>query len=78
MRQSMFKKHSKFQNFDEIFYSGMTRLRNTNLDVFIQFQYTISISRKKNMRQSMLKKHSNFLIFHKVFIPNVAQIIGYF
>ena len=74
----MFKKHSKFQNFDEIFYSGMTRLRNTNLDVFIQFQYTISISRKKNMRQSMLKKHSNFLIFHKVFIPNVVQIIGYF
>ena len=27
---SLFEKHSKFQNFDEIFYCGMTRLRNTN------------------------------------------------
>ena len=25
MGQSLFKKHSKFQNFDEIFYCGMTR-----------------------------------------------------
>ena len=41
--QSLFKKHSKFQNFDEIFYCGMTRLRNTNLDVFIQCQYTMLI-----------------------------------
>ena len=39
MGQSLFKKHSKFQNFDEIFYCGMTRLSNTNLDVFIQCQY---------------------------------------
>ena len=29
MEQSLFKKHSKFQNFDEIFYCGMTRLRHT-------------------------------------------------
>ena len=40
MGQSLFQKHPKFQNYDEIFYCGMTRLKNTNLDVFIQFQYT--------------------------------------
>ena len=57
MGQSLFKKHSKFQNFDEIFYCGMTRPRNTNLDVFIQCQYTRTISRKKNMGQSLFKKH---------------------
>ena len=34
MGQSLFKKHSKFQNFDEIFSCGMTRLRNSNLDFF--------------------------------------------
>ena len=31
---SLFKKQSKFQNFDEIFYCGMTRLRKTNLECF--------------------------------------------
>ena len=31
----MFKKHLKFQKFDETFYCGMTRLRNTNFDAFI-------------------------------------------
>ena len=41
MGQSLFKKHSKFQNFDEIFYCGMTRLRKTNLDVF----YTMSANK---------------------------------
>ena len=35
MGQSLYKKHSKFQNFDEIFYCGMTRLRNMNFGVFI-------------------------------------------
>ena len=44
MGQSLFKKHSKFQNFDEIFYCGITRFRSTNLDVFIPFQYTSTIS----------------------------------
>ena len=29
MGQSLFKKHSKFQNSDELFYCGITRLRNT-------------------------------------------------
>ena len=49
MGQSLFKKYSKFQNFDEIFYCGMTRLKNTNLDVFIKRKYTRTISKKKNM-----------------------------
>ena len=63
MGQSLFKKHSKFQNFDEIFYCGMTRLRNTNFDVFIQCQHTGTILRKKNMGQSLLKKYSRFQKF---------------
>ena len=33
MGQHNFKKHFKFHNFSEIFYCGMTRLRNTNLSV---------------------------------------------
>ena len=31
MGQRNFKKHFKFYNFSEIFYCGMTRLRNMNL-----------------------------------------------
>ena len=38
MGQSLFKKHFKFPNFDEIFYYDMTRLRNTNL----MFLYNVS------------------------------------
>ena len=38
MGQSLFKKHSKFQNFDEIIYCGKARLSKTNLDVFTQCQ----------------------------------------
>ena len=34
MGQSLFKKDSEFQNFDEIFYSGMATIRNTNFDFF--------------------------------------------
>ena len=60
MGQSLFKKHSKFQNFDEIFYCGMTRLRNTNLDVFIQCQYTRTIIRNKNIDRVCLRNNQNF------------------
>ena len=73
MGQSLLKKHSKFQNFDETFYCGMTRLRNTNLDVFIQCQYTRTILKKKNMGHSLLKKHSKFLIFRKDFYCDKAK-----
>ena len=35
MAQRNFKKSSEFHNFDEIFYCGMTRLRNMDLGVFL-------------------------------------------
>ena len=73
MGQRSFKKHFKFHNFSEIFCCGMTRLRNTNVDVFMQCQYTRTISRKKNIGQSLFKKHSKFLIFNKVFYCDMAK-----
>ena len=60
MPQSLFKKHSKFQTFDKIFYCCTTRLRNTNLNVFIQIQHTRTILRNKNMVHSLFKKYSKF------------------
>ena len=73
MGQCLFRKHSTFQNFDEIFYCRMTRLINTNLDVFIQCQCRRTISRKKNMGQSLFKKRSKFTIFNKAFYCNMAK-----
>ena len=67
------KKHSKFQYFEGILYCGMTRLRSTNLDVFIKWQYTRTILRKKNVGQSLFKTHSEFLIFNKVFYCDMAK-----
>ena len=55
-----FKKHFKFHNFSEIFYCGMTRLRNTNLSVFLQCQHTRTILRNKNMEQSLFKNIHNY------------------
>ena len=49
MGQSLFKKHSKIQRFDEILYCGMTRFRNVKLGVFRQYQKTKAILKKKNM-----------------------------
>ena len=37
MGQCLFKKDSKFQNFDEILYCGMTRFRNVTLGAFRQY-----------------------------------------
>ena len=48
-----FKKLMKFRKFTEIFYCCMTTLRNTNLGVFVQCQYTITILGNKNMGQSV-------------------------
>ena len=53
-----FKKLTKFQKF---------RLRNTNLGVFMQCQYTRTILRKKNTGQSLFEKHSKFQNFGKIF-----------
>ena len=47
MGQLNFKKPPEFCSFSEIFYWSMTR--NTNLGVFIQYQYTRTILRKKNI-----------------------------
>ena len=66
MGQWHFKKHFKFHNFSEIFYCGKTRLRNTNLDVFIQYQYTRTILRNKNIGQSLFKKHLKFQKFDEI------------
>ena len=69
-----FKKLMKFQKFIEIFYSRMTRLRNTNLGIFIQYQYTRTILRKKNMGQSLFKKHSKFRNYDEIFYCGMTRI----
>ena len=61
MGQRSFKKHFKFYNFSEIFYCRMNRLRNTNLSVFIQFQYT------KIWGRVCLRNIQNFKISMKYF-----------
>ena len=73
MGQNLFMKNPKFQNFNDIFYCGMTRLRNTNFDVFIQCQYTRTILRNKNMGLSLFKKHSKFRKFDKSLYCGVAR-----
>ena len=74
MGQSLFNEHSRFQHFDEILYCGMTRLRNTKLDVFTQCQHTRTILRKKNMGQSLFKKHSKFLNFDEIFYCGMTRL----
>ena len=39
MRQILFKKYSKLQNFNETLYCGMTSLKNMHLNNFIQYHY---------------------------------------
>ena len=73
MGQNLFKTHSKFQNFDEIFYCGMSRVRSMNLDVFIQCQYTRTILRKENMGQSLFKKYSEFEILDEMLYCGVTR-----
>ena len=63
MGQSLFKKHSTFKKFDEIFYCWMTRFRNVKLGVFRQYQNTKAILKKKNTRQNRFKKRSKFRKF---------------
>ena len=66
MGQSLFMKHSRFHNFEEIFCCGMTRLRNTNLDVYIQRQHTRSILESENMRHNLFKKYSKSQKFDEI------------
>ena len=63
MAQSLFKKYSKFQKFDEILYFWITRFRNVKLGVFRQYQNTRANLKKKNMGQNRFKKRSKFQKF---------------
>ena len=74
MGQRSFKKHFKFLNFSEIFYCGMTRLRNTNLSGLIECQYTRNILRNENMEQSLSKKHPNFQNFDEILYCGMTRI----
>ena len=56
MGQSLFKKHSKFQNFDEIFYCGMTRIRNTILNYCGLCRCVKVIKPREIVGQSLFKK----------------------
>ena len=51
----------------------MTRLRNMNLDVFVQCQYTRNILRNKNKGQSMFKEHSNFQKFNEILFCGMTK-----
>ena len=64
----------EFYNFSEIIYCGMTKLRNTNLGVSIQCQYTRTILRNKNMAQSLFKKHSKFENFDEIFYCGMTKL----
>ena len=66
MRQSLFKKHSKLQNFDEIFHYAMTRCRNVKLGGFRQYQSPRTVFKKKNIEQNCFKKCSKFKKFQSI------------
>ena len=74
MGQHDFEKAFKFHNFSEIFYCFMTRLRNTNLGVFMQFQYTRTILINKNMGQKLVTKHSKFQTFNEIFYCGMTRL----
>ena len=74
MRHIHFKKLMKFRKFIEMFYCCMTRLGNTNLDVFVQCQYTRTILRNKTMRQNLFMKHSLFQNFHEIFNCGMSRL----
>ena len=52
----------------------MTRPGNTNLSVFMQCHYTITILRNKNMGQSLFKKHLKFQNFHEIFYCGMTRL----
>ena len=74
MGQCNFKKLFEFHSFSEIFYCGMTRHRNTNLDVFIQCQHTRTILRNKNMGQSLFKKYSKSQKFNETLCCGMTRL----
>ena len=60
MGQVNFKKPFEIQTFNELFQCGMTRLRITNLGVFIQYKYTGTNLRNKIMGKSLSQKYLKF------------------
>ena len=52
---------------------SIAELKNTNLGVFIQCQYTRTILRNKNMGQSLFKAHLNFLNFDEIFYYGMTR-----
>ena len=73
MRQRNFKSF-EFSSFSGLFYCGITRLTNTCLGVFIQFQHTGPILRNKNMGQILFKKHSKFQNFDEIFYCDMIRL----
>ena len=67
MKQRKFKKPFEFNSFNEMFYCGMTRLRNTNLGVFIKQKHTRNILRNEIMGQGLFKKYSKFQKFDEIY-----------
>ena len=57
MGESLFKKHSQFLNFAEIFYCGMNRIRDTILNYCGLCRYVKAIKPKKVVRQNLFKNH---------------------
>ena len=55
MGQRLIKKHSKFHNFDEIFYRGITRPRNTILNYCDLCRYVKAIKPKKLLDRVFLR-----------------------
>ena len=64
MGQSLFKKHSKFQNFEEIFYCGMTRLKILIFNYCGLCRFVKAIKPKKVVRQSIFKNRLMFQNFN--------------
>ena len=64
MGQNLIKKHSKFLNFSEIFYCGMTRLRKMTLNYYGLCQYIKAIKSEKIFTQSLFKDHLKFQNFN--------------
>ena len=64
MGQSLFKKHSKFQSFDEIFYCGMTPDSETRIWMFFYNVSILELSQESKISdrvylRNIQKKHSN-------------------
>ena len=72
MGQRLFEKYSKFQNFDELCYCGMTK--NTILNYCVLCWYMKANKLKKIVRQSIFKNHLKFQKFNfKIFYCDMTK-----